>query len=92
MFKSSPSSGGALYLLCDKCSKILHTYNGSPPNITWERVMSKRKDKGAGRGRELVFCDEKCRIVFLRGRKYYNDKLEHQKNNWEREIKRMDGN
>lgn len=70
------------HILCEKCSTIIVTgFNFLTHTPHWERVLSRRKDQGAGRGRVLDFCNEQCRILFLRGRKYYQRKLQHMKDN-----------
>ena len=92
MFKND-FDGTGIKFICEHCKTIVATnFNFNNQLPTWERIQSKNKGKGSGKGRILDFCNEKCRIVYLRGRKYYADKLEHIKINWEREIKRMDGN
>ncbi len=88
MFKND-FSGLGLHILCDKCHKILDTY---PYTRKWEKIDSPRKHGTAGKGRKLDFCDEKCRIIYLRGHKYYARKLQHIEENWNRELKRMEGN
>lgn len=79
--------GTGLIHICERCRVIVATnFNGLIGTPTWIRVPSRHKDKGAGRGRMLDFCTDKCKIVYLRGRKYYNEKLQHQKDNEEQEL------
>lgn len=89
MIKNSP---GGLHTLCDRCRKILATdFNYITDHIDWEVVVSARKGS-EGHNKRLDFCDERCRIVYLRGRKYYARKLQHIENNWNKEVRQMEGN
>lgn len=68
------------HILCDRCRMILATnfnFNASKP--TWETVKLKRRDPM--RNRRMDFCDEYCRIMQFRGRKYWARKIEHMKRN-----------
>jgi len=70
----------ALHLICDHCSVIIDTYPYKNPS-SHERVNSRNKGRGGGRGRRMDFCNERCRIIFFRGRKYYQRKLRHMDDN-----------
>jgi len=84
MFKND-FNGLGLHILCDRCKTIVGTM---PYKFDWVRVDSRHKGAGAGKGRALDFCNEKCRILFLRGREYYCRKMKYIADN----DKRMDGN
>lgn len=88
MFKND-FSGNGLIILCDHCRR---TIDARPFKFAHERINSPKKDKGAGQGRILDFCDEKCRIVFFRGRKYYQRKLKYIADNEVINDRRMNGN
>ena len=59
------------YILCDRCRKIIATdyilnwYSIYEP--FWETVQKSRR---------MDFCNEKCRIYFFKGRKYYRQSQE----------------
>lgn len=89
MTKQSPSGP---HVLCDRCAKILATnYNFSLLSwetlqdlykiLPWIALSSKKWGRGDGRGRRLDFCTEKCKLVFLKGKRYWNLKLEKQRVN-----------
>lgn len=89
MNKPSPSG---LHVLCDRCSKILDTnYKYSTfgclklkdffKTLPWIAFNSKKWGRGDGQGRRLDFCTEKCKLVFLKGKRYWNLKLEKQRVN-----------
>lgn len=72
-----------LHVLCNRCSKILASdFNFALQTPNWEIVMKTKKGLEP-RQQRFDFCDEKCRITYFRGRKYWNRKLKHQRDNWE---------
>ena len=73
MIKNSFSPEG-IYTLCDRCRKIIVTdFNYLTGTITWETLTTPRKGSHPHTKR-MDFCDYKCRIVYLRGRKYWRRK------------------
>ena len=77
MIKQSVSFD-CLYVLCDRCSMILaRNFNFLTQIPHWEVIEKIRKGSEPHKKR-FDFCDEKCRIIYFRGRKYWNNKLEYQ--------------
>jgi hypothetical protein len=86
MIKNSFSPEG-IHTLCDRCRKILATdFNFLIGSVTWKRIKSPRKGR-EGHNRVYDFCDEKCLVVYFRGKKYYNKKLFHISSNKAKEQK-----
>jgi len=64
------------HITCDRCNVIIvDSWNfNNPPQ--WEIV---ELQQAGGRRRRMDFCDERCRILYFRGRKYYQKKLQYMK-------------
>lgn len=66
-------------ILCDRCSTIItENHNFFRTSPWWEVVQLQRS---GGRKRRLDFCNARCRIICLRGRRYYRKKLEYMEQN-----------
>lgn len=96
MFKND-FNGVGIHFICEHCRKIVATgFNFTLQKPDWVRLESTKysppNEGGNGKGRILDFCDDKCRIIYLRGKKYYARKLQHIENNWNKEVKQMEGN
>lgn len=86
MIKNSVSSG--IHTLCNRCSRILATdFNYLTGTPAWEIIEMPWKGNQV-KTRRFDFCDEKCRIIYFRGRKYYQRKLKYIVDH----DRRMDGN
>ena len=59
--------------LCDRCKTIISLDNGN--FVSWETVRSRRKNTN------MDFCNLKCRILFCKGKKYYQTKVAKMKAN-----------
>lgn len=60
-------------ILCEQCRKtITYDFDFKNNEPTWERIKSPVKK------RVLDFCDQRCRMVYLRGYEYYRRKLAHE--------------
>jgi hypothetical protein len=73
MIKNTVSQG--FHTLCDRCRCILATnfkYGTCKP--TWE-VINKPRKGSQGHTRRFDFCDERCRVMYFRGRKYWARKV-----------------
>ena len=67
---------------CDRCHTILAVnfdYKNKTPK--WERIEVPKKG-AEGHTKYYDFCDEKCRIVYFRGKSYFQRKLAHRERNW----------
>lgn len=70
------------HVLCDKCRKIIATdFNFLSNEFGWIRIPSPHKKHKRGKGRMLDFCNEKCLLVFFKGRKYWSNKMKLRKEN-----------
>jgi len=78
MFKNSFDGTGSKWL-CDRCRKILAPVSSNTA-INWETISAPRKGQ-PGHTLRFDFCDEKCRIIHLRGRKYWQRKQDHREKN-----------
>lgn len=78
-----------IHTMCDRCRCILATnfnYITESPS-SW--VMVDRPKKGAqGHRQVFTFCNEKCKLVYFKGQKYWSRKMQH----WQDCLKKLDGN
>jgi hypothetical protein len=84
MFKKD-FNGVGIQFLCEHCRRIVASnFNFFTQKPDWVRLESTKFSRGFGgngRGRILDFCSDRCRIIYLRGRKYWKRKQDHRENN-----------
>ncbi len=66
------------HICCDRCQKIIVTGFDWCLKPFWDIVNKARQH---GSFRRMDFCDERCRMIHFRGRKYWQRKLLYMRRN-----------